>query len=274
MMNPYLIFSDLDGTLTNSQGIVSIKTKQAISSAIDKGHIFYICTGRMIQSVLKAAHDIDPRINVVGSNGGVMQIDNQFVINKMKVQTLLTIYNQAMLHHTPLFLFGLDVILYSHHLPDYFNSDEKNRTSSGDTTQYIKLNPETIEDTFQLHPIANALIISEKSKELENVKAALSHIEDITISSSFYNNIEIIPVGTSKGNALRKIASHNNIDMRDTLAFGDGNNDIEMLQEANVSIALMNATQDLKEVATHIAPSNDEDGFASFLNQYLKGDIN
>ena len=73
----------------------------------------------------------------------------------------------------------------------------------------------------------------------------------------------------SKGNALIEIAKKENIDIKDTLAIGDGENDIPMLKVAGISVAMENAMDNTKKIADYIAPSFREDGLAKFFIKHL-----
>ena len=78
-----------------------------------------------------------------------------------------------------------------------------------------------------------------------------------------------MPRGVSKGNTLHELSQLINIPLDNMMAFGDGNNDIEMLEFAGVGVALGNATPELKEVADHVTLTNNEDGPALFLRDYF-----
>ena len=71
-MKKYLIVSDLDGSLADESHQVNEDTKQFVRGILDQGHLFYISTGRMKSLVANVAKDIDPRVGVIGSNGGII----------------------------------------------------------------------------------------------------------------------------------------------------------------------------------------------------------
>ncbi|NCC54251.1 MAG: hypothetical protein EOM11_02055, partial [Erysipelotrichia bacterium] len=76
--------------------------------------------------------------------------------------------------------------------------------------------------------------------------------------------LEVIPKEISKGNSLQVLIDKLAIDKQDVYAFGDGENDISMLEMVN-GIAMQNAISSVKEVCQYHTLSNDEDGIASFL---------
>jgi hypothetical protein len=79
--------------------------------------------------------------------------------------------------------------------------------------------------------------------------------------------LEVAPSGVSKGTALEEVARFLKLPREALIAFGDGNNDIEMIRFAGIGVALENATPGLKNVADYIVPSNNEEGPAQFLRQ-------
>ncbi|MCI7239359.1 MAG: HAD-IIB family hydrolase, partial [Anaerococcus sp.] len=79
--------------------------------------------------------------------------------------------------------------------------------------------------------------------------------------------LDIMPKGINKGRSLIEIADYYKIDHKDTIAFGDEINDIEMIKAAGVGVAMGNASEDIKKAAKFITLSNDENGVAVYLNK-------
>ena len=79
----------------------------------------------------------------------------------------------------------------------------------------------------------------------------------------------IISDEASKGIALEKLAEYLNIPMSQTVAIGNDNNDLSMIQMAGIGVAVENATSELKKVANYITNSNDDDGVAEFLKKLI-----
>ena len=92
--------------------------------------------------------------------------------------------------------------------------------------------------------------------------------DNLAVSSSVADNVEINQTHANKGEALLALAAYLGIDRKDTISFGDGLNDLSMLEQAGVGIAMANACDEAKELADWIAPSNDEDGVAAGIEAY------
>ena len=83
---------------------------------------------------------------------------------------------------------------------------------------------------------------------------------------------EILPKGTSKGNALLKMAELLNISKERTIAIGDYNNDVSMLKKAGLSFAVSNAVAEAKEAADYITVSNNEHAIAVIIDGIENGE--
>ena len=92
----------------------------------------------------------------------------------------------------------------------------------------------------------------------------------LIVSSAVVNNVEINDKNAHKGNAIRQLAQHLGLEMSQVLAFGDGSNDITMLQEAGIGVCMENGLDSVKAVADYITDSCDEDGVAKAIYRFCK----
>ena len=96
--------------------------------------------------------------------------------------------------------------------------------------------------------------------------------ENLCVSSSVSDNVEINQIHANKGEALLALAAHLGLKREQTIAFGDGLNDLSMIQEAGIGVAMANACSEVKEQADWIAPSCDEDGVACGIYRFCFGE--
>ena len=108
--------------------------------------------------------------------------------------------------------------------------------------------------------------LSDKEKARLEVLAAVS---DVEVTGAVLNNVEVNAKGIHKGNALVKLGEVLGIRMEEIMAFGDGNNDIQMLEAVGVGVAMANSVPEVLAVADMVAPSNDEDGVAKVIEEYV-----
>ena len=80
--------------------------------------------------------------------------------------------------------------------------------------------------------------------------------------------MDITAKGADKGNALKIMAAHQHIDIQETMAFGDGGNDLSIIQDAGIGVAMGNANECLKQAADYVTTSVDEDGVYNALKHF------
>lgn len=114
---------------------------------------------------------------------------------------------------------------------------------------------------FTNRPEVRAFLMEELPKRFEN----------LCVSSSVADNVEINQYHANKGEALLALAEHLGVSRGQTIAFGDGLNDLSMLREAGIGVAMANACEEAKEIAGWIAPSCDEDGVAWGVEKFCFG---
>ena len=101
----------------------------------------------------------------------------------------------------------------------------------------------------------------------EQLKSQLK--KEITPVSSGTGSIDLIKTGTHKANGLKRLAKEEAIKPDELMVFGDGGNDIEMLQFAKHSFAMGNADCTIKNSASYEAPSNNEEGVLEVIEQFV-----
>ena len=79
---------------------------------------------------------------------------------------------------------------------------------------------------------------------------------------------DISPIGGTKQNGIDQFLKYYDIDLSETMAFGDGGNDIQMLEHVNISVAMGNAHDDVKKIAHYITDSVDDNGIVHALQHF------
>lgn len=88
------------------------------------------------------------------------------------------------------------------------------------------------------------------------------------------NLFEYSDVNVHKANGLREIAALHHFTLDQVMAFGDSDNDVEMLKEVGISVAMGNASESAKQVAKYLTQDNAHDGISNFIKQYLFKETN
>ena len=112
------------------------------------------------------------------------------------------------------------------------------------------------------------LFTLDKNLRAELLKALPVVFPENAISSSVANNIEINDKNAEKGYALKKLSEILKIDIKNTMSFGDGLNDISMIKNAGIGIAMGNACQELKDVSDYVTLSCEESGVSEGIKKF------
>lgn len=114
------------------------------------------------------------------------------------------------------------------------------------------------------------MVHSEKffKQNLDALKEALSDYDVLMVGPAW---MEIMPKGVSKASALEKIAAKNGYTMNEVMAFGDAENDIQMLKRAGVGVAMGNAMDEVKEIADIITDTNLNNGIGKIIDKMVLG---
>ena len=113
--------------------------------------------------------------------------------------------------------------------------------------------------------IEEAYFTAEEEKETDIFGKVLTHCEPMRWYPLF---ADIIARGNSKSTGIDKVLEYFDINLKDTMAFGDGGNDIPMLKHVATGIAMGNAEPHVKAVADYVTTSVDEDGIANALKHF------
>ena len=256
---PKLIVLDLDGTALNSINLIPENLKGILIHLINNGTCrVVLASGRSISSMKTLASDLGLTAPLVTLNGGV-------IIDPVTKE----IYNEK----------NLPIKTYkeSLHILKMLNIDFVVFTSFGVyadkpseiTDILIKYTENEIKWTNDFTSIKNPvkILFIPKSKESNaEIKKQTSFLE-IDIIESGFSFTEIVPKGVNKGSALRIVANMLDIDTKEIIAFGDNENDIEMLQFAGTGVAMGNAPDHVKQEADVVTDTNDNDGVYSLLEK-------
>ena len=99
-------------------------------------------------------------------------------------------------------------------------------------------------------------------------EAVRARFPEIAVTSTTWNNLELNIASANKGVALARLAAHLGLSSANCIAFGDGRNDLTMIEAAGVGVAMANAHPDVRAAADDVTLSNDEDGVAAALVRY------
>lgn len=267
-----LVAVDLDGTLLNKEGQVSEENAWALQEFDRQGGTVALATGRSIQSAKEIFEKLQLNGYTLASNGAyVARIDNGEIKEVLKsytivpetVKTALSLAMKA----------GVTVVASRSTQDDRISfAQDKNEVNSPYYAQF-NLKESKVEDLWeQIEKDAISYFkLAFTDGDTSKLVKLRSQLEKKQINSSYSDKywLEVMAEGVNKGAALNFLTKHLAVKLSDVLAFGDQENDLEMLKISGNSIAMENAAPAVKEIADKLTKSNQDSGVAFVLKEYL-----
>lgn len=249
-----IAFFDIDGTILGmGKPDLTEKTKEALNKLQQNGVKISLATGRTLMTI--------PEFNgvnfdmTVAFNGSVCKVGDKVILNKTipshevhKIIENATGMGKylAIATKSRIVTNGCD-----EPLREYLEIAKLDATPSEEFNEALK------EEVYQM------MIGCEKSKWND----LLAGTNEALIAAWWDCAVDIIPKGSGKGNAVKKVVEHLGLSQEEALAFGDGGNDVDMLQAAGTGVAMGNASDNVKAVADEVCKSVDEDGVYYYLKE-------
>ena len=267
-----LIVSDMDGTLLGDNHKITKENKIALSKVLKKGVKIVPASGRIYNSAREHFDFLDINTPLIACNGAIIKetktnkliyknsIPNDICLKIIDIFEKNKIYYQLYSENTMLCknLSREDQKKTQDRLKNFFN-DEINVHFGDD-----------LKEEVLKHQILKIIAIDDNDRDkLNNVKNEINKIEDIEITSSWFNNIEIMNKGVNKGEALKELVKYLGIDRKEVIAFGDNYNDLDMLKFAGMGVVMGNADEAVKEQGDYVTSTNTEDGVAKAIYKFL-----
>lgn len=268
--NTKILFTDLDGTLLMDNHQVSDTNRQVMKEALRQGHKIVIATGRPIASAKQLAKELElteEGCYVIASNGALLYDSYQDKV--LEEATFSKEYLRPLFESA--YEEGLHIHTYSH----------TNVLSERDTPeirwyeQAIRVPALIVEDVaayLPYDPIKAILINKEDHEKLVHFRQKMEPWIEGKMTSIFSSRImlEYCPLGVSKGNAVRKLCELLAISIENSIAAGDAENDISMIEAAGVGCVMCNGSEETKASADYITKkNNNEDGFAEIVRTFV-----
>lgn len=250
-MSKKYMFFDIDGTLTdeNPGGKILDSTKRTLTKLRSNGHFVAIATGRAHFYAKDFASE-NGFENMVSDGGNGITIDGQLIdIEPLDRNVCLEIIEECLEKKI-----GFWVQLSNEPIA-YVSGDIKVDTGMGFEIRYV-------EDFSTVKQIYKISIFATKEQEKE-----LKTISKIGYMRYMSDHLIVEPLEKYRG--IEKMVKTIGGDINDIVVFGDGKNDISMINKAPISIAMGNAIDEVKQVATFITRSNKDDGI-EYACKYFK----
>ncbi|WP_102345135.1 HAD family hydrolase [Bacillus sp. Marseille-P3661] len=255
-MNDYkLVFLDIDGTILKANHTIEVSTKNAISQLQEKGIEVVLATGRPLHNIKDLANELSIT-SFISYNGahGIYQGEEIYrePVDHKDIEKFVEIANAH--NH--------ELVLYS---------DKENLFTSLETDlvqQFIKTFEMNLNQIFtfaNIHSILGLTIITSEDKadtyyqDFEGI-----HYSNVNVTG-LKNCLDVIRDNVNKGIAVQKLIERLGYSKENTIAFGDGMNDKEMLSAVGEGIAMGNAHPDLFQYAKHVTTDVENSGIYNGL---------
>lgn len=246
------IASDLDGTLLYGEGHrLDDETYELISKCMDQGIHFIVASGRTIENERKVMEPIKDRISYIGGSGTISvhkdTIVSYHLIEKEDARKIFDVANS--IEHCYLFVCTKNGVYVNSKYPLFYDHLNNN---VGFPVQYIEdihsILDEPIEKISTFYEEGSSLVAPIFQKELPHYN----------VCTSGPQWLDFLDLDVNKGTTLKKLLEHLDIDVNNGIAFGDQENDIQMIQTAGIGYCMKTGVEKSKQVADHVIESPKE----------------
>lgn len=272
MKNYKLIVTDMDGTVLGEDHKITDENKKALREVEKMGIKVVFATGRFHDSAKEHIDFLEDTMPIISSNGAIIKhpITNKVYYSNfidkntsLEIAEVMERYNLSYQVYTDKNIFQT----YQTEEEMMFMRDFIAKNFSDNTE--ITFKQDIREDIKNSNVLKFNVLEMENPKLLDKVRDDLKFMNNIEITSSWKNNLEIMNEGSNKGNAVEFLANLLEIDREHIMAFGDNYNDLSMIEFAGIGVAMGNAEEKVKNIANYITDKNGNSGVAKAINNLI-----
>lgn len=266
-MNPHLIVLDLDGTLLTDAKDISPRTKHVLFEAKRQGHQVMIATGRPFRASRSYYEELQLTTPIVNFNGAFVHDPKKTSFQPKHTTIRLDTVHEIVHSLQPYALQNILVEVKDDVYIQQYDESFLNIFNVGNP----KITTGLFANTLKTSP--TSMLIQAKEQDIPVIRNYLAqthaHIIDHRRWGDPWHVIEIVQKGIHKAKGIAQVANYLDIPRERIIAFGDEDNDLEMIDYAGLGVAMGNAISPLKNIANEITTSNNEDGIANLLMDRL-----
>lgn len=275
--NNKIYISDLDGTLLKDNATLSDYSRNKLIELIEAGVNFTIASARSIAELKPILHDIPFKLPIIEINGSFItdfHTTEHIIINEMKKDVIEDVFNRAVSHKCMPFLSAFDGatdrLYYNNILNPGMEWYLQDRITHKD---YRLTKVSDLIDTFDTHIVAFAIMDSYEN--LVDLSKEMTADYGSSLQMHFFENpysrpwhwLTIHNQKACKSHAVKELLDYTKFDHEHLTVFGDNLNDVNMFKMAATSVAVENATNQIKGHATTIIGTNEQDSVVKYIAQ-------
>jgi Cof subfamily protein (haloacid dehalogenase superfamily) len=268
-MNYKIIALDLDGTLTNSQKVITPKTKEALMMIQKKGVKVVLASGRPTYGIYKLAEELELKKYggfVLPYNGGqVIEWSTKKIIHSQTMDPAIAkrLVGLAKSHYVNLVTYKDDTLLCL----EQYDMYAKIEAAIND----IRIvQPDNFEEAIADLDVPKMMMLEDADylvKVEKSISMLLGDSCECFCSAPYF--LEICPKGIDKGKSLDVLLDYLGMERKDLVAVGDSFNDKPMIEIAGLGVCMENGRDEIKEIADFVTLSNDDDGIAHMIHRFF-----
>ena len=266
-----LLAVDMDGTLLNSQKKISPRNLNAINELLKRGVHVVTSTGRGVAELTDYREDFKLMNYGILITGGLVYDffkSQPITIHAVDEKTMFKLIDFGLEERAMIHLLTLKSSVAREQ--DIQNMSAFDMQIYFDMFNRICLRVDDFKEYVHTHP-NEVLKVNLYHRDKPSRDRNLERMKDLNLSITFTesNNLEASPQGITKASGLIVLCKFLNIDISETIAVGDGNNDKEILQVAGIGVAMGNSNDEIKKIADFVTLDNDHDGIANVIEKFF-----
>jgi len=270
-----MIALDLDGTLLTTDKRISSRTRSVMEECKKRGIQIVPSTGRALGAVPGEILELPGvRYGIFTNGASVWDMAQNASIAEQCIEWQTALKTVQILRNYPLIY---DMYVAGNGICErHFLSVLEDFGLSPENCRFIRETRRTVEDLTDFlketrSPVQKMnLTFRDKAVKAE-VRRALEQLEGLMVTSSLPWNLELNAAGTTKGSGLECLRLHLGLAKEETMACGDGENDLPMIKTAGIGVAMANGAPFIKAQADAVTLTNDRDGVAAAIERYALG---
>lgn len=280
-----LVASDLDGTIIDKHNAIYKDNFKAISALNSKNIPFVVCTGKTYSIYKGLCSSFNASYGIFGNGTSIINLKTgeEIYNSLLKHQDVLNIVKIAKQNNLHIHVYTKEQIITEELLYLDLRNYKLQKSNVYNNKLEFTIVPDLLKFLSKENSSISKIVIS-SNNSLDEIKKKIENSLDVSILNikkygkfkdkiinKEYEYLDIVPKNVSKGNALEFLGNYLNINKDEILAVGDNLNDLDMVEQAGIGVAVGNAYSELKQVANYTTAKNvEQGGFAEAVYKFVK----